>query len=184
MPQDKYDIFIANEIYPDAEALFQFHLKSSNEIKDECYVVIDTNALLVPYTVSKTSLQVIRSTYLQLVNSGRLVIPGQVAREFARNRPNKISELYQQISRNITAQGLRKLEPYPLFESMKEFEEALELSSKIESYTREYRKKLGEVRDKVRAWIWDDPVSLVYRELFKPEVILDPSINDESRKQM
>ena len=63
------------------------------EIKNECFVVLDTNVLLVPYTVSKTSLQAIRNAYLQLIELKRLVVPGQVAREFAKNRPNKISAL-------------------------------------------------------------------------------------------
>ena len=67
---------------------------------------------------------------------------------------------------------------------MSQFEEALELSSKIEADTKEYRKKIGEVLDKIKAWTWDDPVSLVYRELFKPEVILDIKLDDDLEKQI
>lgn len=184
MSKENYDIFISNLVYPDAQAIFQFHLKPLNEIKDDCYVVVDTNALLVPYTVNPKSLQEIRNTYLKLVESKRLIIPGQVAREFARNRASKVSELYQQLSKKRDAQGLPRLEPYPLLESMSEFKEALELSSKIDSYTREYRKKLGEVLSRIKDWIWDDPVSLIYRELFSADVVVDLPIDDKVKEEI
>ncbi|QIR38817.1 hypothetical protein HCG51_20335 [Tolypothrix sp. PCC 7910] len=184
MTKENYDIFISNLVYPDAEAIFQFHLKSLDEIKDDCYVVVDTNALLVPYTVNPKSLQEIRNTYSQLVKSKRIVIPGQVAREFARNRANKVSELYQQLSRKRDAQGLPKLEPYPLLESMSEFKEALEISSKIDAQTKEYRKKLGEVLNRIKDWIWNDPVSSLYRDLFSVDVVFDLSIDEKLKKEI
>lgn len=90
--RDKYNILISNIIYPDAESLFKFQLAPLEEIKNDCLVVIDTNVLLLPYTVNQKSLEEIRKTYAELIASKRLVIPGQVAREFARNRATKIAE--------------------------------------------------------------------------------------------
>ena len=36
---------------------------------------------------------------------------------------------------------------------------------------------LGKLRDLVSGWHWNDPVSELYRELFKPNMILDPTID-------
>ena len=180
---DNYNIFISNSIYPDAEAIFQFELRSLDEIKNDCYVVLDTNALLVPYTVNPKGLQEIHNTYAQLVEGKRLIIPGQVAREFAKNRANKLSELYQQLSRRQNAQGLHRLDSYPLLESMNEFQEALDLSRKIDSYTKEYRRKLGDVLERIKNWIWNDPVSLIYRELFSKNIVFDLPIDDAERRK-
>jgi hypothetical protein len=177
-------LLISNTVFPDAESLFKFQLAPLNEIKDRCFIVIDTNALLVPYTVNQKSLQEIRSTYQRLIALKRLVIPGQVAREFARNRALKISELYQQLSRKRDAQGLSRLEQYPLLQSMPEFKEATELSEKIETITKEYRHKISDVLSRVKEWVWNDPVSLIYRDLFTADVILDIPVCNENKHEI
>lgn len=94
----KQDIFAANSTYPDAHAVFTWRPKSLKHIKDDCIIVLDTNPLLVPYETSSKSLDEVRRTYEMLTKQGRLVIPGQVAREFADNRATKLAELYQQLS--------------------------------------------------------------------------------------
>jgi hypothetical protein len=91
------DIFIVDSIYPEAESIFKIYLKGLEEIKDDCYIVLDTNVLLVPYTISKESLAQIRKTYETLISESRLIIPVQVSREFVKNRPNKLIELYQDL---------------------------------------------------------------------------------------
>lgn len=182
--RDKYNILISNIIYPDAESLFKFQLAPLEEIKNDCLVVVDTNVLLLPYTVNQKSLEEIRKMYAQLIASKRLVIPGQVAREFARNRATKIAELYQQLSRKRDAQGLPRLESYPLLQSMSVFNEALDLSAEIENLTKELRKKLNEVLDRIKEWVWNDPVSLMYRELFVGDVIIDPAVSTDTQDEI
>ena len=61
--ESNFDIFIRNSIYPEAEGIFSFRPKSLNDIKDECFVVLDTNSLLVPYTTGKDSLEQIGKIY-------------------------------------------------------------------------------------------------------------------------
>ena len=171
----EYDPFISTQIFPDAVSLFEFQLRTLEEIKPECHIVIDTNALLVPYRVEKRNLAEIRETYRRVVESRQLIIPGQVAREFVKNRAGRISELYQQLIGKIDAQGLPKLDKSPLLETIKEFNEAIEISKEVERLTKEYRNKLKEVLEHIKRWTWNDPVSLIYRELFTNEIVLDPS---------
>lgn len=67
-------------------------LKSVEQVKNKCLFVLDTNALLLPYTTSSKSIDEIKKVYAKLIKEKRLFIPGQVAREFAKNRPEKIKD--------------------------------------------------------------------------------------------
>jgi hypothetical protein len=91
---DKTNIFIRNEIYPDAEALFQAKYIPLSEIVDDYDVVLDTNVLLTPFTTGKNSLVQLRKVYERLQKEKRLFVPGQVAREYNELRARKLAELY------------------------------------------------------------------------------------------
>lgn len=177
------DVFIANTIYPEAEPIFTARLKSLEEIKSDCLVVLDTNALLVPYTTSKESLEQIRRTYTGLAAEHRLIIPGQVAREFAKNRANKIGELYQQLSAKRDSAPAIQKGAYPLLESVEEYQKSLRLEDDINRLLREYRETVGRVLEHVRGWTWDDPVSLLYGELFTGGIVMEANLNQEEVKK-
>src|SRR5262245_13031990 len=170
MPDEKknqdetFDIFVANQTYPEASQVFATHLKPIDEIKDDCYIVLDTNALLVPYNTGKESLAQIKKNCQSLAKKKRLIIPGQVAREFARNRANKIVELYQQLSRKANTPKLHKGK-YPLLEGLKEYQQALQLEGEIDKALGDYREAIEGVLKHIKNWTWNDPVSLLYGEL-------------------
>jgi uncharacterized protein YfkK (UPF0435 family) len=120
MSQKKADdkelnIFILNSLYPEADAIFSFKPQPLEDIKDKCLVVLDTNVLLVPFDTGKDSLQQIKATYERLIKTEQLVVPGRVAREFAKNRSEKLKTIYQQISRKRNLSINRQA--YPLLES-------------------------------------------------------------------
>jgi hypothetical protein len=70
------DLFALNFIFPEPEHVFSFKLDSLDSIRDRCDVALDTNVLLVPYTTSADSLEQIKTTYRNLVDQRRLMIPG------------------------------------------------------------------------------------------------------------
>jgi rRNA-processing protein FCF1 len=174
----EYDVFIANAVFPEAEAVFSAHVKSPADLKDDAIVVLDTNALLVPYGIGRESLDQIRQTYKSLVASQRLVIPGQVAREFAKNRASKISELFQQLNRKKNVPGLHK-GTYPLLESVETYQQVIRLEKEIDERLRDYKQAIDQVLDHIREWTWNDPVSLMYVSLFSNGAVLDPPIDRE-----
>lgn len=163
----------AREIFPDGEAIFSHVLQDVEKIKNECYVVLDTNVLLFPYNTGKMTLEQISKTYRRLIKEERLIVPSQVAREFAKNRGKKISELFQQLSRKISNSGIIKNETYPLLESLKEYKEIQSLEKEIVQSLVKYRRHLNELLDQISAWQWNDPVTKLYRELFSNNVVLD-----------
>jgi len=54
--EGEYDKFVLNTVYPQADAIFATHLVPLSELKDNCLIVLDTNALLVPYNTGKDNL--------------------------------------------------------------------------------------------------------------------------------
>ena len=106
-----------------------------DKIKDDCIFVLDTNTLLVPYSTGSDSLVAIEKVYQKVKKQDRLKIPGQVVREFANNRPEKLKEIFQKLTRKITSIQNQSIGNYPLLEGIK------------------------SLAAEVRSWTWDDPVS-------------------------
>lgn len=179
------DIFIANDVYPDPLQIFNSKFKTREEIKNDCFIVLDTNALLLPYTISKATLEEIKNTYTKLILEKRLIVPGQVAREFAKNRANKLVELYQNISAKRDSIKLPTEDNfYPLLENLDIYQQAKELENKLHKTRKEYSKKITEILEYIKQWNWNDPVSSLYADLFKGEVILDIEIEEGKKEKI
>ena len=176
----KREMLYRNSLYPKAENIFAFHPKLVEDIKDECFIVVDTNSLLVPYTTGKASLEQINTIYRLLVDGNRLVVPGQAAREFAEHRVTKLKELYQQISRKKSSLSLGN---YPLLEGLEPYQKAIEIEDKLNVKIREYNKCISEILDDISQWYWNDPVSVMYSTLFDQGVVYDIEIDEPELRQ-
>lgn len=178
----KYDLFIADSTFPDAESIFTARYKRLDEVKNDAIIVFDTNALLLPYTVGHKSFAEIEKTLRALVSQGKLVIPGQVAREFAKNRATKIAETHQSLSKKRDAVEALQTGNYPLLESLGAYKEAVEIEKQVVPLVENYRRKLNELIEHIENWVWDDPVSTLYSEVFRGQVVFDPIKDNESLK--
>lgn len=114
----KENLFLLEELYSEPKAIFASGLKPIDDIKDNCLIVLDTNALLSPYDVGKESLEKIREVYSTLAAQNRLVVPAHVAREFAENRPAKLAELRKRLldRKSSFVQPTKSVESYHLLE--------------------------------------------------------------------
>lgn len=179
---DDIDPFIFNKVYTDPADIFATTVQPIKSIKNKCLFVLDTNALLLPYTTSSKSIEEIKKVYAKLIKEKRLFIPGQVAREFAKNRPEKIKELFQQLNRKRA--GIQKLSKgqYPLLNGIADYDLSLKQEQEIDKLLDEYCKSIGRIIDHVKNWAWDDPVSLVYNKLFTESTIIDIKCDEEKIK--
>jgi hypothetical protein len=168
---------ILHSVYPDAAAIFSFQPEPIQSVLTDCLVVLDTNVLLVPYNTGRDSLEQIRKTYSSLTNQARLIVPAQVAREFAQNRSEKLKTVFQQVS--LKRNTSMKRQAYPLLESVSEYQEVVRLEQQIDSQLSEYRKAVARLLDAIGSWYWNDPVSRLYRELFEVGVVYEPTIKED-----
>lgn len=180
--QSEFDIFINNKIYPDSKSLINANFKPLSEIKNNCIVILDTNVLLLPYTIGKASLEEIIKIYLKLVHDNRLIIPGQVAREFVKNRPIKLCEIYKQLLDKKSKFENIQIGNYPLLEGLEEYKNIAEIEKLVNEKRKEYSKKIDSVLEKIKSWYWNDPVSTSYKDLFQESSIIDLEINENELK--
>lgn len=169
-------VFLADDLLPNAaESLVERVESIDNAIKTGD-VVLDTNVLLLPYGAGANSLKQVVGVFTKLKTEGRLFLPAQVAREFVKNRPNKLSELQQGLSDKISRYvALDKLS-FPILEGVAEYNQlnqALEKSFKLKA---ELSKIASLLVKTIRSWEWNDPVNTAYRDVFTIDRIIEPKI--------
>lgn len=173
MPADNH--FYLNKVYPDAANVFSEDFKKPEEIIKEGIVILDTNILLVPFVTSEKSVTEIKRIYSQLKQNERLFIPARVAREFAKNRALKISEVFlslRQIQGNFNS-GHFSIANFPLLEKNPNYEKLNKVFDTIKNEIKESRKYLQALEDDIQSWTWDDIVSQSYKEIFTPDTIIE-----------
>ncbi|EJD6669866.1 DUF4935 domain-containing protein [Providencia rettgeri] len=165
-------VFMLNSILPDVTSCFEDEPKKIEDCLKVANIVLDTNTLLLPYTSRISSLSKIAQIYKEIVKSKRLYIPEQVAREFIKNRPIKLSELYSGISDRTS----RFFAPDPfetaILDSLDSFNELNALLEKLKKEKNKLNKLAEKIKSEVKNWGWNDPVSQAYRPIFKKEVIV------------
>ncbi len=169
------DIYIKNYLYPEAKKLFKCTLKTIDEIKEECVYVVDTNALLLPYTISNKSLLEIERIFSNLIKENKIFIPGQVAREFVNRRPDKVKEILSKLisKQNKTTSLFGINTNYPLLEPLNGQPELLELEKTISEQLKLYNSHLNNVIKQIKSWTWNDPISKIYSNLFEEDTVIE-----------
>ena len=167
------------EIFPNALSILEMQSRSKEEILKQCIFVIDSSALLAPFSVNKDDIDKITEVYGKLQVEKRVFIPEHAIREFAKNRGLKFSELYTAIDNLTNTLPSIKLPKYPILDQFSEYAELLELSTTLKETVKIYKERLESIKRGISNWNWNDPVSNIYSSLFKESIISNPSISDE-----
>jgi hypothetical protein len=69
---------------------------------------------------------------------------------------------------------------YPLLETLDDYQTAVRLEEEIDDLLSKYRVAIEKVLDHIKQWTWNDPVSVMYGELFDRSVIFDPPIDKDA----
>lgn len=152
--------------YPQPKTLFQVRSTPSTKLKDSALFVLDTNVLLLPYRVGSAALSDIQKRFQQLRKADRLFVPVQVAREFAGQREVLIQEIYQQLCSRRDGVQLPAKDDYPLLSSQPQYRKLKTAEATLNKSAASYRESVGELISLTRQWEWNDPVSLLYSDIF------------------
>lgn len=175
------DLFYEESLFPDPEAVFAFQPQSLDDIRDSAVVVLDANALLLPYTpdLQKKSLDDMERIFTTLISEKRLVIPEQAAREFAKHRSQKLADMYgkiEQRSNNLPSKGV---ESFRLWEGVEVYDKMVALEQELTAKRLEYKSAIDEVLAYIRRWHGNDPISELYRRLFSTGVVYKFTMNKD-----
>lgn len=169
--------FLADDLIPDAAAAFRYQVPAVEIAIKTADIVLDTNVLLLPYGAGSGSLGEIIKVFKPLAEKKRLFLPGQVAREFIRNRPNKLGDLQQQLQDKISRfLSIEKLN-FPILEGNAEYSKLNETLAQTAALKKELGNAGAAVVQKIKSWEWNDPVNTAYRTVFSPATIVSPDID-------
>jgi hypothetical protein len=173
------NFFVLEGVFPDAAAAFSTAIVPPI---DQCdaLVVIDTNALLLPYKLTSGDLASLKETYKALAAQRRLFIPARVAREFISNRDARLTELLQGLLNDSskTSAAAKPLPPH--LRSVPGHDELMEAGKQLDAARKAYQKAVGKVRGAVEAWRGNDPVTTVYADLFNATNIVEHGGDQDS----
>ena len=184
VPLKDGDAFWLTDLYPDAKALFEHEQVSLDVASQECIVVLDANVLLLPFEFTQASVAEVERVYTELCSANRLVVPGQAAREFYKNRSNKLTAIADAIDAVISKAKKQIFEKsIPLLEDDADYLDARELGKDFVNKGKEIAKKLEAVNERLKDEVGADRVSLLYRKLLGGCVV-DIPLGDEERKEI
>ncbi|WP_146037246.1 PIN-like domain-containing protein [Novosphingobium guangzhouense] len=178
------DAFWLTDLYPDAQALFRHEQPKLSDISDKCIVVLDANVLLFPFEMQSASVTEIEKVYTRLAKEGRLIIPGQAAREFYKNRSGKIAAIADAVDGFVE----RAKKPVfdktiPLLEDDKDYAEAKALAVEIINKGKDIVKKLSAVNERLKDEVGGDRVSSIYRKVLT-DCVCELNLNEEQRAEI
>jgi len=173
-PEEKEALLILIRNYPDAAAAFAFNPPKLKEVISVADVVVDTNALLLPYRADISSLDETIRVYKELSAKDRLHVPQHVAREFVKHRPQHIASLQQHISDKSSKVFAPEDITHPVLRSSNA---ASALNSAFVAAKNAKKSVLAQaekVRNEIHSWEWSDPVSTAYRSTIANRIMSFP----------
>ena len=182
---DKDSAFVLEDVLSEPVAAFLHSGESIEDAIKVANIVIDTNALLLPYGAGGASISATGATYTKIAKEDRLVIPAQVMREYLKNRPKKIGELIQGLSDSLSKLPQPPQISYPVLEGIDDFES---LKKEVEEYGTLRKTMLAsksKLLDAVSSWSLKDPVLEAYRSSIPESAIIDTKVDrDDALKEM
>lgn len=166
MDDDIRALFDLEERYPEVDGLFAPHPVSSTD-KADVLVSLDTNALLLPYSVGKSDLNAIAEVYRRLAKEERLYLPARAAREFIKLRDRKIAEMIKGLDGNF------QIAVPTMLESLTGYKEMLEAATSTRKAQAEYDKAKASVIAGIKNWRGNDPVTALYHDVFTKSRIIE-----------
>lgn len=157
--------------FPEPLKTLNFSLRSLTECLTDGLIVLDTNVLLLPFKTGPHALDEIEKALEHLKSEKRLFIPEHALREYLANRPNKIREFYDQLSKrrnkdySIPAVG-------KLIEKVGSFSRLDEAEKRLKEDVEKLRSAIAEAMDEVRQWTINDPVSKMYQKVLTEDLVL------------
>lgn len=175
-------IFSLEKSFPDIENIFVGNKKLNVHSKDTI-IFLDTNVLLLAYDseLQDKGLNEIKDLYEKIKKEKRLYISDRVAREFMRNKNNKLSNLI--LSLDTKLKEIKQIKSLSkIFREEEEFEEMKLLIKEINLKINEYKSKYEGLKKKTELWKDEDPITAMYRKIFNSTNIV--VLNMENKEEI
>ena len=167
--------FSLEDSYPVAADVF-LPFRMGDIAKGDAIIVLDTSTLLLPYNIRQDDLTALQDVYNLLSEQNRLKIPARAAREFIKNRDNKLADMLHALNEQKSRLQIPNKRLSPLLEAVPGHNDLVKAQESLSESRKIYEKLLTEVIDQLRKWRGDDPVTKLYKDVFKKDNIVDLDI--------
>lgn len=169
-----FDPFKLESSFEDVSQIFKPNKVTKASNKD-VLIAVDTNVLLLPYTLRKDGLSTLQKFYQDLRSANRLFLPARVAREFITNRDKKLAELLKALGDVKSRMNIGEKKLSPILDGVDGSEEMATVSQALNAAKKQYTAALEKVEARVQSWSGDDPVTSIYDTVFDGENIISPT---------
>ncbi|MBJ8085268.1 DUF4935 domain-containing protein [Bacillus cereus] len=173
-------------------------VKKLNEIKDTATIVIDTNVLLMGYQWKNITFESVLNVLKKLSSEERLRIPAHVIKEFAKNRPKKITEMSSGIHNVISNipkainNGKPLNEAIPALAILEDYHsDIIALEEKynnciqeLNKARKEYVKGLGKLQQSLGEYIDHDLILESYKEIIEKSYFAPDGLMGEEQLKL
>lgn len=164
-------IWALEDVYPKVDDLLNASVLSAANA--DVLIVLDTNVLLLPFTIGGREFKEIKSLIGRLAGEGRLRVPARVVREYLKNRDGKLASILKNVHDKTSGVGSVVATLPHFFKDLEEAGPAQAAGAKLSEAGSEYAKVLQKLISRMKGWRGDDPVTLAYQEIFKQGVVVD-----------
>lgn len=147
-------------------------------------VIPDTNVLLAPYRGSTETLEAIKKVYTTLRANDRIIVPAQVAREFARNRLDLLADTHKYVRDAKSASVNGKFEAPAILHELPDYAEARRQLDSATEALRTYRSALDRLADIIAGWQTKDPVLEAYERIFDAKTVREVSVGAQTLEEI
>lgn len=176
---DGSPVFLLEDLYPDATALFSAAVVPSAD-NAATLVAFDTNALLLPYNIGSQDLSALAKVLGELAKADRLFVPGRVAREFIKHRDRKLADMLKALKDKASQMRLPEQKLSPLLDGVEGYDDVAAAAERVAAAWKEYKKAQDNILSRMREWRGNDPVSLVYNQVLGNGRIVEIDIDRDT----
>lgn len=166
------DLWALEDVFPQLSDVLAPSARLSAEDKG-VLVVLDTNALLLPFNVNPEELSQFEKVYKQLAAEARLFVPARVMREFIKNRDGRLATIAKTLNDKRTEAATGGVDVPPLLEGLEETKAMASAAEELKRARKKYMDSMTKLVELIRAWRGDDPVTSTYRGIFQGNIIVD-----------
>jgi hypothetical protein len=168
--------FALEEVFQDAHAVFGLKPKSLQELKGDSIVVLDTSALVAPYSLSSRAVAEVKKTLESLIANDRLIVPGRAAREFPKARIHRLANLIQKLNDLKSVPKSITTDRYSMLSELEEYQSMMAAMKAANTQIEQFKSSLEKLVLTINSWEASDPIYDFYRQIFTRDVLIDEAI--------
>lgn len=165
--------FILEGIYKDVSKILSSDQKKLKDVIDTAHITVDSNVLLRPYKMEPHNFSAMMDVFEKLIHENRFFLTARTLREFAKNRPEQLTAIYQKLLDHMSKYTTPKMPNIPMFENHELYKKINNSSNNIDASRKDLLKQFKLLLNELEDWSIDDQITTRYKSTLSQCPIID-----------